>query len=132
MAGPGGAALGRAARVDARDAVDQPVGAGKIETRVEPEREELQAGAHGGARDHAEDAGGGVVADRVVEPGHDDGLGQVLAFGPELELAGFVPGVGPDLEGGHHHDLGAKRLRRRGHFQGGDEKRDEEKEAKGR
>ena len=107
---PGRAADRGVRRIGARDAIEQPVGMGKIEARVQHQRHDLVGGAHGRARDDAEHALA-VSAHHVVHAGHLDRLVEMLALDPVLKLAGLVSGVRTDLESRHDDHLDLDRSR---------------------
>jgi len=108
VVGPGGGADGGDLGVDTGDAIDEDVGVGEVEARVEAEGHEGGCGVdEGGAADDAEDGvvgvgadGAGGVVGAAGSSGEGEGLGEVLALDPELEFSGGVAGVVADLEGG--------------------------------
>ena len=111
IAGPGNRSDGRVLRIDSGDTGHQPVGAGKIEPLIQPERHRRRRGAcRADARDHTKHLRFGIVVKIVEGLRKGDAYIKVAAVLPQLEFTGRIAFILANLEQRNDHDLYGKRV----------------------
>ena len=102
---PGGASDAGLGGIDARDAIDQPIGVGKIEPGIDPQQEQLFGGTNSGTA-HATKETIVPEPEWVVHTRYRQRVGEVFALHPKLKFARFITSVRTDFKGADNHDLG--------------------------